>query len=346
MVTIRRCHASDVPDVLTFLDTHWKPGHIFTTDRSLFDWQYAVPDRPREYSIVLARRDEDDALLGMLGYLPTRRFDAALDGHSAVWLALWKVRDDAATGPLGLRLLNHLTATEPHSSIGVIGFQEPVAAIYKALKYEVGELRHYVLPNPDVSRFELASFDRPPARAVPDAGLTAIPVDETNFERFVADLDLGTRSRQLPTKTPTYVRERYLRHPVYRYQISVLRQSDRSVAIVVTRLAAHGASRALRVVDFIGPDAVVPGLGAIVLAQVRTHDAEYADVHNWGIDPALFEAGGFSRVDPGRGDIVPNHFEPFERRNTPIRFALKASQPAVLFKGDGDQDRPNQRAAS
>jgi len=40
---------------------------------------------------------------------------------------------------------------------------------------------------------------------------------------------------------------------------------------------------------------------------------------------------------------VPDHFEPFERRNAPIRFALKTDRPAVLFKGDGDQDRPNQR---
>ena len=45
-------------------------------------------------------------------------------------------------------------------------------------------------------------------------------------------------------------------------------------------------------------------------------------------------------------DIVPNHFEPFERRNATVRFALKSERPAVLFKGDGDQDRPNQRIAS
>jgi hypothetical protein len=98
------------------------------------------------------------------------------------------------------------------------------------------------------------------------------------------------------------------------------------------------------VVDFLGPNELVRGLGAIVLAQVRRHGAEYADVHNWGIDAELFDAAGFLRVDPAGGDVVPNHFEPFERRNAPIRFALKSARPAVLFKGDGDQDRPNQRA--
>jgi hypothetical protein len=86
---------------------------------------------------------------------------------------------------------------------------------------------------------------------------------------------------------------------------------------------------------------VVEGLGTVVLEQLRAIGAEYADVHNWGIDPALFEAAGFSPVDPGGADIVPDHFEPFERRNTRILFALKTGRPAVLFKGDGDRDRPN-----
>src|SRR5687768_14590783 len=135
MFTIRRCQTSDVPDVLAFLEAHWKRRHIFTIDRALFDWQYARPDRPGEYAIAIARREADDAVAGILGFLPTRRFDPALAADNAIWLALWKVRDDMATGGLGLKLLNEVTENEPHTSVGVIGFQPPVAAIYKALKF-------------------------------------------------------------------------------------------------------------------------------------------------------------------------------------------------------------------
>src|SRR5262245_49756056 len=114
MITIRRCQSSDVPDVLAFLDAHWKPRHIFTSDRGLFDWQYGRPDKPGEYSIVLAQ-ESSGALVGMLGYVPTRRFDPALAGNNAIWLALWKVRDDIAAGPVGIRLLTDVTDREPHS---------------------------------------------------------------------------------------------------------------------------------------------------------------------------------------------------------------------------------------
>lgn len=346
MITIRRCQTSDVPDVLAFLDAHWKPGHIFTVDRSLFDWQYARRDRPGEYSIVLARRDADGAIVGMLGYLPTRRFDPALASNNAIWLALWKVRDDVPTGAVGLRLLSDVTDNELHTSVGVIGFQPPVAAIYKALKFQVGELQHFVLPNPAVSTFELAAFERPPYRPVPDSDLDAVAVDAANFSKAVSGLELGARDAQTPRKTPEYFRARFLQHPTYRYASFVLRRDDRPIGLLATRVASHGGRCALRVVDYIGPDDAVPALGAVALAQVRHVGAEYADVHNWGIDPSLFEAAGFSRVDPSGPDIVPNHFEPFERRNAPIRFALRSARPAVLFKGDGDQDRPNQRPTS
>ena len=121
-----------------------------------------------------------------------------------------------------------------------------------------------------------------------------------------------------------------------------MRQHNRPIGLLATRVATHAGRCALRVVDYVGPDAAVPGLGALVLTEVRRLGAEYADVHNWGIDPALFEAAGFSRVDPSGADIVPNLFEPFERHHSPVRFALKTTHPAVLFKGDGDQDRPSQ----
>jgi len=340
MITIRRCLAADVPEVVGFLDAHWKPGHIFTTNRSLFDWQYASPDRPGEYSMAIARQDATGALVGLLGYLPTRRFDPSLAADNTLWFALWKVRDDAAGG-LGLRLLTYVTDQEPHVSAGVIGFQPPVAEIYKALKFQVGQLTHYVLPNPDVSPFQLARLTRTTFPAIIDRGLTAVRLELGSFDAQTSSLDLSERNARAPRKTPLYFRTRYLQHPIYRYLCFALHLANRPIALLATRLATHEGRHALRIVDFVGPDHAIAGLGAIVMPLVKALGAEYADVHNWGIDPALFDAGGFARVDADAGDIVPNHFEPFERRNAPIRFAFRSAQPAVLFKGDGDQDRPN-----
>jgi hypothetical protein len=127
-----------------------------------------------------------------------------------------------------------------------------MGAIYKALKYQVGELRHYVLANPDVSAFELASFERPPPRAVPATALAAIRVDNTNFLQNVAGLDLGLRVGQVPEKTPEYFRARYLQHPLYRYAAFVVCRGARPIGLLATRVAVHGDRCAIRVVDFVG----------------------------------------------------------------------------------------------
>ena len=140
-VTIRRCRAEDVNDVLAFIDAYWKPGHIFTRHRGLFDWQHALHDHPGEYSIAIARRTADRTLLGILGYIPTRQFDSSI-AENTVWLALWKVRDDAGSAGLGLQLLTFVTNSEPHTTLGVVGFNAAVAPIYRALGFTVGELRH------------------------------------------------------------------------------------------------------------------------------------------------------------------------------------------------------------
>jgi hypothetical protein len=78
-----------------------------------------------------------------------------------------------------------------------------------------------------------------------------------------------------------------------------------------------------------------------VQSLLHEQGAEYADVYNTGIDATPFECAGFRRVDPDGPEIVPDHFEPFERRNVRLWFTMKAAADARLFKGDADQDRPS-----
>ena len=186
MVTIRRCQAADVADVLAFLDTYWKPGHIFTRHRSLFDWQHALRDRPGEHSDGdRPAPDADDVLSASSATSRRRHFDPSLAADNTVWLALWKIRDDAETAGLGLQLLKFVTDSEPHANIGVMGFNARFVGLYQALGFTVGELRHYVLPNPDVSHFELASFERRHLGPLPTWAVTvsASPLDAEHVWR-------------------------------------------------------------------------------------------------------------------------------------------------------------------
>ena len=332
-VTIDRCAERDIDDVVRFLDEHWQRGHALVVSRRLLDWQYRNADGG--YSFIVARAD--GRVAGILGYISTERYDPALASDNVVWLTTWKVRDDAGVAGLGLGMLQHLAEVEPHVAMGAVGFTLGTRPIYQALGFTVGELQHYALPNAARREFALASFAEQPARRpTPNAAAaTRVLSNAADFDRLVAP------SGSVPRKTARYFHARYACHPLYTYRVLAIEDGTATVGLLAARVAEHAGRRALRIVDFTGSADVVGRLGDMVQTLVRESDAEYADVYNAGIDRALFEESGFTRVDPDGADIVPDHFEPFERRNVRLWFAIKGTREPVMFKGDGDQDRPS-----
>ena len=353
-VTIDRCIGADIEDVVRFIDEHWARGHALVASRPLLDWQHRNADGG--YSFVVARADGDVA--GVLGYIPTRRFDPALADTNVVWLTTWKVRQDAGVAGLGLALLRHLAEVEPHVAIGAIGLNPATRPIYQALGYRLGELQHYVLPNVTLRNFDLASLTPAvgvrgvrlqadlagPAKAghyVQSAPLTSMVLSRKDeFERL-ADAGWSGSTGVVPRKTARYFHARYVCHPLYSYRVLALSDREAVVGLLAARTAEHDGCRALRIVDFLGSPDLVGRLGHVLQSLIQEEDAEYADVYNAGIEPATFERAGFRRVDPDGGDIVPDHFEPFERRNVRLWFSIKGACEPVLFKGDADQDRPS-----
>jgi hypothetical protein len=72
-------------------------------------------------------------------------------------------------------------------------------------------------------------------------------------------------------------------------------------------------------------------------------DAEYIDMYCHGVLEDPLRSSGMIQLDPAGDVIIPNHFEPFLKKNVVIHWAYKSSasvHPLVL-KADADQDRPN-----
>jgi hypothetical protein len=163
---------------------------------------------------------------------------------------------------------------------------------------------------------------------------------QDEFERL-ADAGWPESTGMVPRKTARYFHARYVCHPLYSYRVLALIDREAVVGLLAARTAEHNGRRALRIVDFLGPPDLVGRVGQVLQSLIQEQDAEYADVYNAGIGAAAFERAGFRRVDPDGGDIVPDHFEPFERRNVRLWFSIKGVCEPVLFKGDSDQDRPS-----
>jgi len=340
---IRRFRDADAPLLMSFIDEHWERGHVLASNRALLDWQYRDGD---EYAVVGAW--QDGVPVGMLGYIPTRRFDPALAGSSAnvTWLALWKVRDDVKSSAVGLRLLSAVSTLEPAAAIGVVGFNATHPPLYRALGYTVGELRQYVVFHPTRDpELSIVPTGRHRPRTRP--GRAALrDLSRTDFESLDATWRIGDRLDVLPKKTAAYFCRRYFEHPWYCYRVSSLDVNGESRGVLATRVAEHDGRRALRIVDWCGDDSALAEAGSALERLLVEDDAEYADFWQHGIEPSYLTAAGFEAVDADGEMIVPTYFEPFVQENRRLRFAIRPTRSGafVVTRGDGDQDRPNRLA--
>ena len=129
------CHVGRVAELQRFIDTAWRPDHILARDQGLLRWQYRFPGKPQELSILVA--EEAGQIIGMLGAIQVGFSDRG-KRHPGVMLALWIVKEEYRERAVGLRLYQRLMDGQC-AFIGVLGINEEVARIYRAMRYAMWE---------------------------------------------------------------------------------------------------------------------------------------------------------------------------------------------------------------
>jgi hypothetical protein len=95
--------------------------------------------------------------------------------------------------------------------------------------------------------------------------------------------------------------------------------------------------------DFIGDLSDVQDVNVSIQKLLQSENAEYIDCLNHGIDSKFFFQMGFKEAVKGGKTIIPEYFDPFEQRYVPMEYCYMSEdkEPLIIFKADGDQDRPN-----
>jgi hypothetical protein len=333
------CGLDDAEALMRFVHDHWSPNHILSRSRRLLDWQHRNEAEAR-YNILLART-ADGEIVGMLGFIPSSRYDSSLAAdRETIWLSVWRALDGYAAG-LGLLLLRELDRRLAPKWIGTVGINEQVRGIYAAMGYRTGELiRSYRLNGRIADRRLIGGRAEAPPPPAAERRVELRRLNETDFAGAAREIGLEDCGQQ-PAKTPELFRNRYLRHPFYEYQIYLAQGGGRS-ALIVMRPCHHAGATALRWVDFLGDQALLGSIGPAVDALLHDQQAEYVDHYHAGDLPELRQSG-FAVLDAAGPLILPAYFEPFECSNVRILYAMKGVTGGLsLAKGDADQDRPNQ----
>lgn len=345
MYEIRIAHESDGEALVQFIDQQWKKNHIFVACKALLDWQHF--DRMRKtYNFVIGIEMHTKAIHGVLGFIPLSQFDQEIPIERLCWMAIWKTHDAARGRKLGRRLLSYLEDTIKPDILSTVAASAMTLPMYQARGYMTGRLDHYFILNPEKSAFRLVTtkdYNQPNATVdiQEDSDKKIVQASESDIRNSTADCFLA--QRDLPHKSSNYLINRYFRHPIYRYQVHIIRERANATGIIVSRVCRHGGSLAIRIVDFIGPSDALRGLRYQWAYLLKSINAEYIDFYNAGINKNDLLASGFTRRGVEDGIVIPNYFEPFLKENVEIDYMIKApaGQTYRIVKGDSDQDRPN-----
>jgi ribosomal protein S18 acetylase RimI-like enzyme len=324
--------SADARAIREFIHKFWRASHVLSESGELLRWSYLDACRDR-LNFVCGRVDEE--IVSILGFIPTSHFDPAIPYARDVCLALWKAREDIHRPGIGSMLLRFLQKQLNPGITAVVGINEDVARLYRVLGFEVLDLSHYYRANPAKRDFTLLAGHVKTEQATAFPNVRVGPA----IDRLAEFAPVIGEYR--PGKTVEHVRNRYLRHPFYRYELVGVWRDGEPIALTVVRKVEAGSAVAVRIVDLFGRDEDLACIGPAVDRLIHEADAEYADFYGYGFrQESLAKAGLLLKAEDV---IVPNYFEPFVQANVPIRCALSRSapDPVRLVRGDSDQDRPN-----
>ena len=328
----------EVDRIGAFLAQHWRADHVFVRRPEILLWQHR-DEVTGLLNFVIA--EEDGEIVGLLGFIPFRRFDPTITRDS-IALAIWKVTEKAAPGT-GVQLLRHLMATRRPTTTLAIGLSDIVVPIYRALGFSTGVMKHFAIFR--AGKQILESTGEPNSTSGPSAPVVeALAWSLDLNDNLHSGVESLLRSNALE-KSVNYYRQRFTTHPWFHYQPLVVGSKGRPVLVVILRRVESPDGALFRIVDVGGELTYLSKVGPILKGLLESSGARYVDLVMSGADHDAMLAGGFVCRSSEGNLVLPHYFDPFEPTNTDIAFSFKTlnayPEGFHLHLADSDQDRPN-----
>lgn len=306
-----------------------------------FDWKLPLINRQEYFDFYFHNgeglqfvvAEENGEWLAIAGYILANRAQ-----NPDLWVSVWV----SALGHngVGLELMDALPRLTGARVVACNNIRPETMPFYRFLGWYADRIPHYYRLAPQQS-YRLARIQD--ATILPTGGDLALDTVST-LERLCG---LGIPAMpHTPAKDRWYLIRRYFGFPHLAYQVYSVSEKGHLLAYLVTRVVDTAPStpqnvRVLRIVDFIGADEVLPRIGGAIDKLLKDCGAEYAECYCWGIPAQVFAQAGFCERRKDSANILPNYLTPPLYENTEYYFFTNQPENFVMFRADGDQDRPN-----
>ena len=329
----RLARKDDIENIMDFIDTYWKKGHILARDREFFEYEFLEDDGTVNF--YLAVKKDTQSLEGVQGVLRASKGKSNTD----IWGSIWQVRDGNLP-LLGIELqLRTDVFFKCRHSLGVGLNTNTTVPLLKKIRHRViGKMKQYYFLG-NCKEFKVAKivhFPEQHGRPTENVDIRRIDSIEELQEKF--DFDLYKEN--VPFKDAYYINKRFFRYPIYHYDIYGIFSGERIDAFFAVREDEACGRKVLRIVDFLGERKRFADLYLFFRDMVQEKDYEYIDFYCGGFEEAYILDAGFALRTEDDANIIPNYFHPFVQKNIDI-YIQGPFEGALFFKADADQDRPN-----
>lgn len=328
---IRFAKYEEIEEVMQFIDTYWKKGHILAKDRQFFEYELVVDGK---VNVVIAKDKETGKIHGMDGFLSASQDRDKLD----IWGSIWKVIP-GSMGLLGMEIDRRLKLYTNSRACFVIGGnpKTTIPLLQKVLRYkDVGKMQHfYCLAERENYHVAKVRHYEP---FVENQKYKVQTIKMNNIKEVEWIYDFSCNADIYPYKDAWYINHRFFEHPIYTYQVYGLAEDKRAQALLICREQEYDGAKVLRIVDYVGKQELFAGISGFLKDRLEKY--EYVDLYCYGFDTSYVRQAGMVELQEDDTNIIPNYFAPYVAENIDI-WVGASRKGAVFFKADGDQDRPN-----
>ncbi|MCM1185086.1 MAG: hypothetical protein NC251_02620 [Lachnoclostridium sp.] len=329
---------ADTNNIMDYLRDNLGERHILANDKSFFLWQYGNAEYAdmENLNIVLMSDKGSGEIKGLNGFI---RYSNDKD-RMYVSSAITQISKDITIPLTGVELIKKFHALVPARAYFSSGTNPktmlPIGK--RVFGYKTGVMQQYYILNPQVDDFLVADIHKK-IKLTHKAGRFNFK-EISDLEELEGSFDFGKDHERLPYKSLDFLRKRYVKHPKYIYRIWALTDSSENVyGLLFGREITINGRIILRLVDYRGKLEYLGEIGEALNQLFIKENYEYIDLMASDLDTDVMSRSGFMLLNADGEDVVPNYFEPFVREN--VRVHYQKSQDIVIFKADGDQDRPN-----
>ena len=217
---IRFAEKKDIDDIMSFIDTYWRKGHILGRDREFFEYEHVFADGQVGYVIS---ENDDGTIDAILGYIPYG------NNHRDVMTVMWKA-NHTAHASLGLELFKYLKDQGDIRVMASPGSNPKLKGLYRYLGYQFGKMVQWyrLRPQEAYSIADVSDSDIPQRNTV----TSYVHFDSWNVLEKYFDFNAYSKESK-PYKESWYIEKRYFNHPIYHYEVYGVRNGSEKYPLLM-----------------------------------------------------------------------------------------------------------------